>query len=201
MTPGPDGTPASRREVLSRALVEEGDRLYALALRTTRDPDLAADAVQEAFASALEKADDFRGEARVGTWLHRIVFNKSIDLLRRRRRVRAAAGRRAGPPHLRGRASGARGRRGPRGRTTSSSTPRSSRPSNEALEELTPLQRAVFELKQAEGRPTAEVAEILDLTPGAVRVHLHRARLKLRARLSGHFHGPGAAAPADEAKP
>ena len=62
MTPGPDGAEASRREVLSRALVEEGDRLYALALRTTRDPDLAADAVQEAFASALEKADGFRGD-------------------------------------------------------------------------------------------------------------------------------------------
>ena len=85
MTPGPDGAGASRREALSRALVEEGDRLYALALRTTRDPDLAADAVQEAFASALEKADGFRGESRVGTWLHRIVFNKSIDLLRQGR--------------------------------------------------------------------------------------------------------------------
>mgnify|MGYP000196333860 CR=1 FL=1 len=62
MSPGPDGTEASRREVLSRALVEEGDRLYALALRTTRDPDLAADAVQEAFASALEKAEGFPSE-------------------------------------------------------------------------------------------------------------------------------------------
>jgi len=82
----PDGAEESRREALSRVLVEDGDRLYALALRTTRDPDLAADAVQEAFASALEKADDFRGESRWGTWLHRIVFNKSIDLLRRRRR-------------------------------------------------------------------------------------------------------------------
>ena len=36
------------RAALSRTLVEEGDRLYALALRVTRDPDLAADAVQEA---------------------------------------------------------------------------------------------------------------------------------------------------------
>jgi RNA polymerase sigma-70 factor (ECF subfamily) len=200
MSPGPDGAEASRREVLSRALVEEGDRLYALALRTTRDPDLAADAVQEAFASALEKAEGFRGDSRVGTWLHRIVFNKSIDLLRRRRRYEplpdeepdqltpedhrlAQAGSWARPPDdvLLGVEAKAALER--------------------ALEGLTPLQRAVFELRETEGRPTAEVAEILDLTPGSVRVHLHRARLKLRARLGDHFRGRDATPSADEAQP
>src|ERR1700687_5153395 len=75
-----------RREALSRALLEQGDRLYSLALRITRDPDLASDAVQEAFATALQRADDFRGESRVGTWLHRIVYTKAIDLLRARGR-------------------------------------------------------------------------------------------------------------------
>ena len=200
MSPGPDRTEASRREVLSRALVEEGDRLYALALRTTRDPDLAADAVQEAFASALEKADGFRGEARVGTWLHRIVFNKSVDLLRRRRRYEPLPDE--GPDRLTPEdarlAEGTAWAQGPYdvpiGAEVNSAL-------EEALEGLTPLQRAVFELKQTEGRPTEEVAEILELSPGAVRVHLHRARLKLRARLSGHFHGGSAKASPGEAKP
>jgi RNA polymerase sigma-70 factor (ECF subfamily) len=200
MSPGPDGASASHREALSRALVEEGDRLYALALRTTRDPDLAADAVQEAFASALEKAHDFRGEARPGTWLHRIVFNKSIDLLRRRRRDQPLP--EAEPDQLTSEddrlAHGSSWARAPDdvllGVETRAALDR-------ALEELTPLQRAVFELKEAEGRPTQEVAEILDLTPGAVRVHLHRARLRLRARLGDHF-GRGAAAPSPgEARP
>src|SRR5262245_22175281 len=72
------------REGLSRALVDHGDRLYALALRVTRDPDLASDALQEAFATALERAADFRGESSLGTWLHRIVYNKAIDLVRKR---------------------------------------------------------------------------------------------------------------------
>lgn len=200
MSPGPDGIDASRREVLSRALVEEGDRLYALALRTTRDPDLAADAVQEAFASALEKADDFRGEARVGTWLHRIVFNKSIDILRRRRRYTPLPDDE--PDRLTSEderlAHGSSWAEGPYDVLINSEVKAAL---DEALEELTPLQRAVFELKQTEGRPTDEVSEILDITPGAVRVHLHRARLRLRALLSGHFHGPGVGAPADEAKP
>ncbi len=200
MTPGPDGTLASRREVLSRALVEEGDRLYALALRTTRDPDLAADAVQEAFASALEKAEGFRGEAKVGTWLHRIVFNKSIDLLRRRQRYAPLP--EEDPDRLTAEderlAKASAWAQGPYDVLINAEV---KAVLEEALEDLTPLQRAVFELKQAEGRPTAEVAEILELSEGAVRVHLHRARLKLRARLSGHFHGGPATSPADEARP
>src|SRR5688572_27063786 len=82
--PGP-AHPANR-EALSQALIDHGDRLYSLALRITRDRDLAADAVQEAFATALQRAAGFRGDSSIGTWLHRIVYTKSIDLLRARGR-------------------------------------------------------------------------------------------------------------------
>jgi RNA polymerase sigma-70 factor (ECF subfamily) len=198
MTPGRAGAEAARREALSRALVEDGDRLYALALRTTRDPDLAADAVQEAFASALEKAQDFRGEARPGTWLYRIVFNKSIDLLRRRRRDLPLPdedpdGFTAEDERL---AHGPSWARPPDAALLGAEARREL---ERALGDLTPLQRAVFELREAEGRPTDEVAEILALTPGAVRVHLHRARLRLRARLAPHFRGGRGGPSADEA--
>ena len=57
----------------------------------------------------------------------------------------------------------------------------------EALGGLTPLQRAVFELREFEGRTTEETAEALAISPGAVRVHLHRSRLRLRARLAPRF--------------
>ena len=59
------------------------DRMWAVALRTTRDPDMAADAVQEAFIAAFRRADSFRGDAAVTTWLHRIVVNSCLDRLRR----------------------------------------------------------------------------------------------------------------------
>ena len=59
------------------------DRMWAVAVRTTRDPELAADAVQEAFIAAFRRADSFRGEASVTTWLHRIVVNSCLDRLRR----------------------------------------------------------------------------------------------------------------------
>jgi len=63
------------------------DQMWALALRTTRDPDVAADAVQEAFISAFRNAGSFRGEAAVTTWLHRIVVNSCLDRLRRTKPV------------------------------------------------------------------------------------------------------------------
>ena len=176
------------RAALSRTLVEEGDRLYALALRVTRDPDLAADAVQEAFTSALDKQDAFRGEARLGTWLHRIVFNKSIDQLRRRRREEPLPDEEAGELTAQDVQLG----HGPSwarppdelllGEETRQALER-------AVGRLTPLQRAVFELKETEGRPTNEVAAILGIAEATVRVHLHRARLKLRDLLSDHFQG------------
>lgn len=63
------------------------DRMWAVALRTTRDPEMAADAVQEAFIAAFRRADSFRGEAAVTTWLHRIVVNACLDRLRRTKPV------------------------------------------------------------------------------------------------------------------
>ena len=70
------------------------DRMYAVALRTTSNRELAADAVQDAFISAFRRADAFRGEAAVTTWLHRIVVNACLDRLRREK----VSVRRAGRP-------------------------------------------------------------------------------------------------------
>jgi RNA polymerase sigma-70 factor (ECF subfamily) len=61
------------------------DRLWSVALRTTGDPEDAADALQDALLSAYRRADQFRGESQVTTWLHRIVVNASLDRLRKRR--------------------------------------------------------------------------------------------------------------------
>jgi RNA polymerase sigma-70 factor (ECF subfamily) len=174
------------REALERALVVDGDRLYALALRVTRDPDLAADAVQEAFATALERAQQFRGDSTASTWLYRIVYNKSIDQLRDR-----------------GRGEAGKGDEGQEHEETVLRPGAWSRPPDEvllgaevrdaierALAELTPVQRAIFELRETEGRPTNEVAEIVGLPVGTVRVYLHRARLRLR-RLLADARGGG----------
>ena len=60
------------------------DRLWAVALRTLTDREEAADALQDALLSAYRSAATFRGDARVTTWLHRIVVNACLDRVRRR---------------------------------------------------------------------------------------------------------------------
>lgn len=74
-----DGDPDAFGELFRR----HKDRMWAVALRTTRDPELAADAVQDGFLNAFRRADSFRGDAAVTTWLHRIVVNACLDRLRR----------------------------------------------------------------------------------------------------------------------
>ena len=76
-----DGDEAAFGELFRR----HKDRMWAVALRTTRDPELAADCVQDGFIAAFRRAESFRGEAAVTTWLHRIIVNACLDRLRRRK--------------------------------------------------------------------------------------------------------------------
>ena len=90
--PGGDGSDrellaahvAGDTEAFSRLVHRHRDRLWSLALRTTSNPDDAADALQEALLSASRAAGSYRGTAQVTTWLHRIVVNACLDGARRR---------------------------------------------------------------------------------------------------------------------
>src|ERR1035437_8319566 len=74
---------AGDRDAFGEIFRRHRDQMWALALRTTRDPELAADAVQEAFIAALRGADSFQGDAAVTTWVHRFVVNACLDRCRR----------------------------------------------------------------------------------------------------------------------
>ena len=74
------GHPDAFTEIVRR----HRDRLWAVALKTTGDPEDAADALQDALISAYRRASQFRGDSQVTTWLHRIVVNASLDRLRKR---------------------------------------------------------------------------------------------------------------------
>ncbi|QRY62323.1 RNA polymerase sigma factor SigM [Gordonia sp. PDNC005] len=59
------------------------NKLWAVALRTTGNHDDASDALQEALLSIHTRADSFRNDCSVSSWMHRIVLNASLDRLRR----------------------------------------------------------------------------------------------------------------------
>ena len=77
------GTPSQAD--FHRAITDRSDRWYSACLKITRNPDLAADAVQDALLNAWNKRDQFRSTSRLDTWIHRIAINAALNLLRKSR--------------------------------------------------------------------------------------------------------------------
>ncbi|HET6625184.1 MAG TPA: RNA polymerase sigma factor SigM [Nocardioidaceae bacterium] len=153
------------------------DRLWAVALRTTGDPEEAADALQDAMISAFRRAGSFRGEAAVTTWLHRIVVNACLDRLRRRR-VRSADALPDEPDHDAG--------HGSRDSPARDSDPVRAVLDGEqraavlaALDSLPADQKAALVLVDMEGYPVEEAARILDCAAGTVKSRCSRGRARL----------------------
>jgi RNA polymerase sigma-70 factor (ECF subfamily) len=150
------------------------DRMYAVALRTTSNRELAADAVQEAFISAFRRADAYRGEAAVTTWLHRIVVNACLDRLRRER----VSVRRAGDlgeldlpdPHDHHASVEAR------------------LDVRAALARLPEGQRLALVLVDMHGLPVAEAAAVLGVAEGTVKSRCFRGREALAEILRAGEH-------------
>ncbi|WP_337174648.1 sigma-70 family RNA polymerase sigma factor [Paludisphaera sp.] len=146
-------------------------RMTSAARRILRDADLAADAVQEALVALWRH--DVRPEDP-GAWLQRAVTLRSLDLARRRRRLRDHEERaRLGRPERSSRDDPAAGLER---RDLALSV-------REALARLRPDHREILALRDVEGLGYEEVAEALGVPVGTVRSRLHRARAALGAEL------------------
>lgn len=164
---------AGDREAFPTLVRRHRDRLYAVALRTTGDPEDAADALQEALVSAYRKADTFRGDAAVTTWLHRIVVNACLDALRRRKaRPTVPMLDEAGWGEL--------------------PDPRDQMDRLElryeidkALADLPYDQRAAIVLVDVEGLSVLDAATVLQVPEGTVKSRCSRGRVRLAQSLAG----------------
>lgn len=184
------GRPESDEELLAAHVAGEprafdelvrrhGDRMWAVALRTCRDPDEASDAVQDAFISAFRRADTFRGTAKVSTWLHRIVVNACLDRLRAKKvRPTVALPEEAAD-------AGVPDERDPIDEHTTRLAVLA------ALRQLPPDQRVAITLVDLEGWSVEDAADILQCPPGTVKSRCHRGRSRLADLLRNQPEAPG----------
>jgi RNA polymerase sigma-70 factor (ECF subfamily) len=169
-----------------------GARLLNIARRLLSNESDAQDALQEAFVSAFRSIDRFEGQARLSTWLHRIVVNAALMKLRKQRRLREESldgllprysddGHPLDAPVA--------WRDAPDDPIEREQTRRLVR---DSIDRLPDGHRTVLLLRDIEEMSTKEAAELLGITPNAVKVRLHRARQALRELLDREFRGTDA---------
>lgn len=157
-------------------------RMWAVALRTMRNPEEAADALQEAYISAFRRAHTFRGDAQVTTWLHRVVVNACLDRIRRNK-VRAADPLPEDPDRA--------AELGVVDESDDLEVKERRADVGAALAQINADQRAALVLVDMEGYSVEEAAAMLGCAVGTIKSRCSRGRAKL-VPLLGHLREPAA---------
>jgi RNA polymerase sigma-70 factor (ECF subfamily) len=161
----------------------EGPRLLSVARGLMQDEQEAQDALQEGFLKAFEAIDRFEGKSKLSTWLHRIVVNAALMRLRTRSRKPMGSIEDLLPAFLAD------------GHPEHPALPWSE-PADAAamrhevralvrasIERLPDNYRNALRLADIEGLSIAEIAASFGISPNAVKIRLHRARMALRELL------------------
>jgi RNA polymerase sigma-70 factor (ECF subfamily) len=188
---------ADERQLVGRARQRDGEtvrllikqhnrRLYRIARSVVRDDADAEDVLQEAYVRAFSGLDGFRGEARFGTWLARIVINEALGCIRRRRPTidftlisdNAAVSAQVIPFP-----SASRGK-----------DPETTMAQNQfrallerAIDKLPNGFREVLIARLIEEMTVEETADVFGILPQTVKTRLFRARALLRAEMEKHI--------------
>ena len=158
--------------------------VYRLALNMLGDKAEAEDVTQETFMNAFAGIDRFEWRSSLSTWLHRIAHNQVLMRLRKQQPLFVSIDALEDDEQA---------------QTPSQlfdwcclperdfATAEARTELNTAIAAMPEKLREVFVLRELERRSTEDVAIVLDLSVGNVKVRLHRARLWLRERLSEYF--------------
>ena len=162
----------SRRGAVEQAYREHSADVYRVTYAILRDPEVAADAMQDVFGRAFERWDEYDSQRPLRPWLHAIATRRALDLLRWRK-VRSIA-----LPWLQQEA---------RRREGAGSDPAEVLSVREGIERelqaVSPRARAALILRHYYGYTYAEIATFLGTNPGTVGSLISRAHTQLRARL------------------
>lgn len=155
---------------------QHAPHIDAVVRRLAGDPDLAEDICQEVWIQIFRALPSYRGESQFGTWAHRIAVNRTLNALRRTRRLTkietdieeetVAVDHGGDKAMLRS-------------------------VIDAATAQLSPGARTVFLMHDVEGFTHEEIAKELGITPGGSKSQLFKARAKLRRLLAHVVDAPG----------
>ena len=161
-----DGDEAAMRALWSR----HAPHIDAVVRRLVgQDPDLAADIAQEVWIQIFRALPQYRGESQFGTWAHRIAVNRTLNALRKTRRlakIEVEVDEESATVDI------------DPDRSLMMQTIEG------AAARLSPGARAVFLLHDVEGFTHEDIAERLGITSGGSKSQLFKARAKLRTLLA-----------------
>ncbi len=152
-------------------------KIFSIAFGITLDAEESQDIMQEVFLQVYRTIGDFRGDASLATWLHRITVNRSLNWKRRWARrfkwMHVSTDSADGPP--------------PAELESDSPSPemhmadvQTRQQIDRALKMLPDQARTVFVLRELEGLSYEEIADAVGIKLGTVRSRLFHARQRLR---------------------
>lgn len=155
-------------------------KIYSIAFGITLDAEESRDIVQDVFLQVYRSIVDFRGDASLATWLHRITVNLSLNWKRRWARRLRWLHRSSTPAAGEAEEEPASEHPTPEHRLVDAQTRQLI---DGALKQLTPQARTVFVLREIEGLTYEEIAYATGIKLGTVRSRLFHARQQLRTIL------------------
>lgn len=183
---------AGEDRAFEEVLRVHGARLLAVARKFSANDDDAQDVLQEALLSAFRSIASFQGEARLATWLHRIVVNAALMRRRSQGRRRETdfeslmpAFKETGVHFIEPPSSWQEAADLPAQREETRALVR------RCIDELPDNYRIALTLRDIEECEIDDIARHLGITANAVKIRVHRARQALRALLDPHMSGVG----------
>jgi RNA polymerase sigma-70 factor (ECF subfamily) len=161
-----------KKDDMRQKLVHLGNGAHAMAIQMLGSADDAADAVHDAFATVLQRPEAYdASKGSLKAWFLRVVHNRCIDQLRRRRPVDPGVGDLVDPG------------RGPEQALENAERERALRM---ALARLRSDRRQIIVLRDYMDLSYVEIAGVLGIAQGTVMSRLHRARLALKEEMTRH---------------
>ncbi len=172
------------KEAFTQLVHLYSDRVYNLALRILKNPDDAADVLQETFLAVYEKIHTFDGRADFFTWLYRIATNFSLMRLRKKKRTVLADEDLEREFDTPDQVEIAEWQQVPLKGMLSEEFQKHL---DEAVDSLPEIYKSVFILRDLENLSIKETSRILGITESNVKIRLKRARMYLREKLAGYM--------------